>query len=487
MVTFLVWIIIIGLVVQAFIGLAFFISSIWEKEKRATLFGGIQLIAMVIPIPVFYYMYSTGWFNSITGVTILVFFILSASLILYLFIRKSVGNEKALKGAAGYLLGKTKQFDERDHVFCRNRSLRDKSDQYKEYYGRHPEFEKMDADRRAKGGPIGHPGAIDSPNADANVAALMASLSLPHFLSKPDIYSPQPHFALKEKLQKKKVSISPEEAVIRIKGYAKALGASLVGITKINPLWVYSHRGEIFNDNWEDWGKKIDLNHNYAIVCAEEMKKDMVRSAPHTPTSVESMMNYAKGAYITTQLSGFIANLGYSATANHFRHYDTLLPPLAADAGLGEVGRLGYLITKKYGPRIRLSLVTTNLDLVEDNPVDIGVEDFCRLCKKCAVCCPSNSIPQDEMIESNGSLRWKLNAQSCFEYWGKIGTDCNVCMNVCPWSHADTFPHQIIKALITRNGLSRHLFNMMDDIFYGKKPKPQPPAVWAQFGLKNNV
>ena len=59
-------------------------------------------------------------------------------------------------------------------------------------------------------------------------------------------------------------------------------------------------------------------------------------------------------------------------TANHLRHYTAILPPLAVDAGLGEVGRLGYLMTKEFGPRIRLSAVTTNLTLVPDKPVDNG-------------------------------------------------------------------------------------------------------------------
>ncbi|GAJ20577.1 unnamed protein product, partial [marine sediment metagenome] len=114
-------------------------------------------------------------------------------------------------------------------------------------------------------------------------------------------------------------------------------------------LWIYSHRGEIFNENWEDWGGEIELGHKYAIVFAEEMSFDLVGPAPHTPTVIESMNNYAKGAYISIQLAAFIANLGYSATANHLRHYEVILPPLAVDAGLGEVSRLGYLITKEFG------------------------------------------------------------------------------------------------------------------------------------------
>jgi reductive dehalogenase len=255
----------------------------------------------------------------------------------------------------------------------------------------------------------------------------------------------------------------------------------MVGVAEINPFWIYSHRGEIFHENWEDWGMEIHLPHTYAVVFAEEMDFRLIAPAPHTPTLMESMKNYAKGAYIAAQAASFIANLGYSATANHLRHYDGLMVPLAVDAGLGELSRMGYLITKEFGPRIRLSAVTTDLTLIPDKPVDIGVEDFCKFCKKCAVCCPSQSIPMEDQTVVNGTRRWKINAETCFGYWGKVGTDCNVCMKVCPWSHARTFPHKVIVELITRNWLSRRIFSGMDDIFYGKKPKPHAAPHWARY------
>ena len=139
--------------------------------------------------------------------------------------------------------------------------------------------------------------------------------------------------------------------------------------------------------------------------------------------------------------------------------------PAAIDAGLGEMGRFGYLITKELGPRVRIFAVTTDLPLVADNPVDIGVEDFCSFCKKCARCCPSNSIPDGDQREFNGTVRWKLNAETCFGYWGKVGTDCDVCMRVCPWSHARTFPHRVVISLVVRNKWARRLFSLMDDLF----------------------
>ena len=139
-------------------------------------------------------------------------------------------------------------------------------------------------------------------------------------------------------------------------------------------------------------------------------------------------------------------------------------------------------MTKEFGPRIRLSAVTTDLPLIPDKPVDIGVEDFCRFCKKCATCCPSESIPMDDdPKESDGSLRWRLNADTCYDYWHKVGTDCCICMKVCPWSHARTFPHRVIVEIIARNAISRRLFSFMDDIFYGKTPKPKAPPKWATF------
>jgi reductive dehalogenase len=474
---------VLGLTAQAFIGLSFLISCIWEKELRATNFALLQFLGMSALLIMFLSLAWIGFFKSGIGFVILVTAYVLVILAALLILLKIGGNPKALEGSKGLIVSDVKRFDERDHVFARNRALRPSSEQYKAYYKEHPEREEVDAQRRSKGGPIGNPGIIDRPYSDVNVAMTLASLNMPHHLSTFDKVKPEPHFLVKKKLESKKIALSPEEATERVKGYARNLGADLVGVTEINPLWVYSHKGEIFNENWEDWGKEINLDHKFAIVFAEEMSFEMIGPAPHTPTVIESMSNYAKGAYISTQLAAFIANLGYSATANHLRYYEANLTPLAVDAGLGELGRLGYLVTKDFGPRVRLGAVTTNLPLNPDKPRDIGVQDFCKICKKCAQCCPSQSIPVEKNPKKvNGTLRWKLNDETCFNYWGKVGTDCNVCMKVCPWSHARTFPHRLIVALISRNLIARRIFSIMDDIFYGKRPKPKVAPKWARFG-----
>jgi reductive dehalogenase len=470
-----------GLAVQAFIGLSFFISCLREKDPRASLFALLQFLGMTAVLIIYLVLAWAGFFKAGTGLFLLVAGYVLVALAVVLILARIGKNPRASQGTKGLFAGEVKRFDERDQVFARNRSLRPGSKPYHAYYEAHPERENYDAQRRAKGGPMGPAGVIDRPHELANVAMTLACVSMPHYLSDPEKVKPKSHFLLSEKLSQGKVEIFPEEATERVKGFVLNLGANLVGVAEINPLWVYSHRGEIFHENWEDWGKEIRLDHKYAVVFAEEMALELVGTAPHTPTTVESMKNYAKGADISTQLAAFIANLGYSATANHLRHYEVILPPLAVDAGLGEVGRLGYLMTKEFGPRVRLSAVTTDLPLVPDKPVDIGVADFCGFCKKCAVCCPSQSIPMDDMKAFNGTLRWKLNDETCFDYWGKVGTDCNVCMRVCPWSHARTWPHRLIVWMISRNRLARRLFARMDDIFYGRKPKPKAGPGWARY------
>jgi reductive dehalogenase len=473
----LFWIAAVAAILQAIIGFSYFVSSTWEKERRASIFGGLQFLLMLIPVIMLFYIYSTGFFHTTPGIILLILgLMIGVGAVLTLVLPLGV-NPKALEGSRGLIVGEVSRQDEREIVFARNRSLPPGSEQYQRFYEAHPEYEKYDAARRAKGGPLGRPGTIDKPGERPNVAATFASLSIPMFLSTPEKVEPKPMPIFPDE----PAELDPAIASRIIKGYTKNLGSDLVGITEINPLWIYAHRGEIFHENWDEWGAEIEMSHKYAVVFATEMAPDLVGTAPHTPTTIASMGNYAQGAYVATQLAGFIANLGYSATAHHLRHYDFVMVPLAVDAGLGEYGRLGYLMTKEFGPRVRLGAVSTDLPLVPDKPVDIGVEDFCRICKKCATCCPSNSIPMEEPEEVNGTLRWKLNAETCFDYWGTVGTDCNICMRVCPWSHANTFPHKIIRELITRNQYSRRIFSVMDDVFYGKKPKPKDPPSWAGF------
>jgi len=119
--------------------------------------------------------------------------------------------------------------------------------------------------------------------------------------------------------------------------------------------------------------------------------------------------------------------------------------------------------------------------LVPDKPLSIGADEFCRRCKKCAESCPSRSILPGEKVVHNGALKWKLNEDTCFEYWSKVGTDCSVCMAVCPFSRPNTFLHRTVRWFVAHSPVAQRLFPSMDNVLYGRKWRPKPVPPWLSF------
>ena len=215
----------VGLLVQAFIGLSFFISSVWEKENRATVFAAVQFIGMTVLLIIFFLLVGLGFFQTSAGIVLLIVGDIILVLAAIFMVRRTEPNRRALQGTPGYIIGKVNRFDERMHVFARNRALPPGSEQYNQFYTEHPELEKYDSERREKGGPLGRMGLIDRPHEGPNVAATLASLSIPFNLSSPEIVKPHSH----PMLNGKNIHLSPQEATTRIKGFATNIGADLVG------------------------------------------------------------------------------------------------------------------------------------------------------------------------------------------------------------------------------------------------------------------
>ena len=193
MVNLLAFIVALLVIGQAFIGLTFLITCIWEKEKRATLFAGLQLAGMLIIGVLFLYLNYTGYFPTVGGIIVLVACLIAAGGVTALLCRRTEPNQRAIRGTNGLIDGKVSRVDEREHVFARNRSLPPDSQQYRQFYEDHPGWEAADAARRKRGGPLGHPGKIDRPHEGPNVAATLASLNIPVFLCDPEKVKPRQH------------------------------------------------------------------------------------------------------------------------------------------------------------------------------------------------------------------------------------------------------------------------------------------------------
>jgi reductive dehalogenase len=269
-------------------------------------------------------------------------------------------------------------------------------------------------------------------------------------------------------INSEKQEIDPKDISLFLKKMTLHLGAAEVGIARLNPAYVYSHVGR----GPEPWGKKIRNKQPYVIVLSVEMNYIKVEEAPKIGISEETALQYLNVQRIAIVLADYIRNLGYQARAHiSGSNYQIMLPPVADDAGLGELGRLGYLISPRFGARIRLAAVTTEIPLVPDKPIQFGVQDFCEKCKKCAVNCPPGVIPDGEKTLVRGVDKWQLDIGKCYRFWRVIGTDCGLCMRVCPYSHPDTLTHNILRQGIKRSSFARSLAIYGDDLFYGKRVK----------------
>ncbi len=451
----------------AMIGVAglFFHESWREQETRAVKFGlaglaiHICFVFLLITVPIFQYIL-------LIYLTVLVFF----GLILLVPGRK---NASALKGTSGCVVGDVEKFDERDVVFARNESLEPGSERYKQYYETHPDLKERDDLRRAKGGNLGRICSVDgSPPIIVNMVKGSFS-GIKTMESNPHPQVPQGD---------EQIQIDPQEATERIKKWALQLGADLVGIAKIDQRWMYSHKGHLREyQDINTWGQEINRNFTYAVVIATEMDHEVMYAAPHSPVLVETMRNYSMGAFITSTIANWFAQSGYEAAADYASHYESLMVPLAIDAGIGQFSRMGYVISEKFGARLRLAAVLTDMPLVADKPVDLGVDEFCQACKKCAESCPSRSIPMEGKIVKNGLLRWILDDDSCYAYWGRVGTDCGVCMIICPFSRPNRSIHRLIKWLLKRSPVARKLLPHLDNVVYGRKWKTRRSPAWVNY------
>lgn len=427
------------------------ISFLWEREWYAARIAALFMVILPLPylleslIPDPYRFYVDSLLLALTAGSVLILLVPD--------VKKQFKIDDIPKT----------RIDERDIMFSRNLLIKG-SQRYAKYYQAHPEKMALDDEFRSKPGLLTPGSYYYNPITFASADSTFKTVeNLKSIVNGP--------------VSERRHPVQVDQITNFIKNWAKKLGAVGVGVTELQDYHLYTHVGR-----GKDYGQSVTREHKYAVAFTVEMDRDMLASAPAGPTVMESAKQYLASGAIAIQVAEFIRQLGYSARAHIDGNYRVICPLIARDAGLGEIGRMGLLMTPKLGPRVRISVVTTDIPLrLDKRKFDRSVIDFCRKCKKCADICPSNAISNDDLRDIDGAKRWKINSESCYTTWCTFGTDCGRCMSVCPYSHPNNIFHNTIRFGVRHLKYFRRLAVTLDDIFYGRKPLSAEPPDWLNF------
>jgi len=273
-----------------------------------------------------------------------------------------------------------------------------------------------------------------------------------------------------------------------IKNAAIYYGADMVGICKLDRRWIYSHSFDLGSGEYNP--QEIPEDFQYAIVMGFGEDHQMLRYAPTYIADAETSLGYSRMAITNAYVSKFIKVLGHKAMSCSTNTVGMTIP-MAIEAGLGQLGRNGLLITREFGPAVRISKVLTSLPLIPDSPVDFGVTELCHTCKICSDKCPSKAIlPGGRTIEARnestapGVLKWPIDAERCMGQWSRIRKPCTICISVCPFNKPSNWFHSMVKMFVDRFRWGDPFYIKMDKLMgYGKpadakefwdKWQPQP-------------
>jgi len=253
----------------------------------------------------------------------------------------------------------------------------------------------------------------------------------------------------------------PADLARKVKQIATYSGADRVGITRINRKWMFSEKcvnsdspeppvtkAIVFRDVTQPAETESELiipeSVTHAVVFLTAQPRASTQIGPSTSqTMAGTSLGYSRQGITAVALAEAIRFMGYVAIP--CMNETALSIPLAIDAGLGQLGRLGYLISPWFGPDMRIGKVLTNMPLTHDSPIDFGVTEYCMQCGICAMECPSGAISPD--VERSwapleaagpcgnpGARKWYINGRRCLKWWMESGAGCGRCTGVCPYA-----------------------------------------------------
>jgi len=265
-----------------------------------------------------------------------------------------------------------------------------------------------------------------------------------------------------------KLPVNPERITKQLKAMAKMMGALDARMCKLDQRFVYST---------DKLGSPVSYPHKYAIsfIFEEELGHPFPPGDHEYAPAFYGKVNYGYFLMdvVAPQVADYIRSLGYPAAVHSNGNLHSVA--IAVLAGHGELGRHGQLITQNWGPNVRIATITTDIPLVVDHPVDIGVQHFCERCTLCYEYCPASAIPLEKSV-TRGVVKFACNYQRCRRATvAGTGVDvlsqtCSICRHVCPWAKEGKYwLHRFGRYIVSRSWLAREVMLQMDYILYSRE------------------
>ncbi len=208
----------------------------------------------------------------------------------------------------------------------------------------------------------------------------------------------------------------PSALTAEVKAKATELGFSAVGVAPYDARYTLAeHIGRNVGDR--------------VIVCIAEQNYASTQCLPSMRTQQAALAAEGQSEIWISDLAVWLRSRGYRARPESLTG-ESIFIHYAVQAGLGQLGLNGQLLSPHAGSRCRLIVMTTDAPLEFDQPLDYGIEGVCDRCKICVRRCPVGAIPA-ERREYRGVVKAKLNSKLCLPIVARTN-GCAICMKVCP-------------------------------------------------------
>ena len=202
-----------------------------------------------------------------------------------------------------------------------------------------------------------------------------------------------------------------------IRTKARELGFGEIGFTRYDRRYTFKV-------------KKGWVRFEHAVCLAYEQDYRQTQTIPSMEAGYAHYGAYEEENKQGILLAEYIREKGYRAQIHSPNDNSAPYIPMFVEAGLGQLGANGQLLSPHFGSRSRLMIITTDAPVDYDSPVDYGIHKFCDICQVCVNRCPGRALVK-EKVWWRGAEKNKLMYERCRPVMAKY-EGCGVCMKVCP-------------------------------------------------------